>query len=356
MIVSLYGVFPPNVGGVSVHIKRLAERLLSDSLLGKVYVNNIGLNKMEYLNYCIDVSLKKRTSILKRVYWLRSAMWNDPCDIFHLHSSLFWDYIIVLLLVRRYGRKVCFSVHDQMQLDKCKFSILVMKYLYKVIPSDKIRFIAINSLIKKQLIKIGISPELIKVIPAFIIDFDCKSSRRICDEGRQVKILLYAPAIKTLSDVRIYGLLDGLNACSFILHKKKFSIQLCVCAPNGINLHLYDKLLESTSLSPIECELFDKPICNMLAFLNNIDIYVRPTITDGDSVLVREAITQGCVVLASDVVKRPRGTFLFHTSNVDDLCIQLEYILSNLTSLKESIVENSNDFYDDVISVYRDLL
>ncbi len=50
-----------------------------------------------------------------------------------------------------------------------------------------------------------------------------------------------------------------------------------------------------------------------------IDIFLRPTNTDGDSLSIREAIYSGIPTIASDIVERPFGTITFKNRVVSDL-------------------------------------
>jgi glycosyltransferase involved in cell wall biosynthesis len=48
-------------------------------------------------------------------------------------------------------------------------------------------------------------------------------------------------------------------------------------------------------------------------------VMIRPTNTDGDSLSVREALSAGIHVIASDVIQRPDGTRLFRNRELSDL-------------------------------------
>jgi hypothetical protein len=44
------------------------------------------------------------------------------------------------------------------------------------------------------------------------------------------------------------------------------------------------------------------------------DLSIRPAATDEDAISLREALYFNCPVIASDVVRRPKGTILFNRS------------------------------------------
>jgi glycogen synthase len=62
------------------------------------------------------------------------------------------------------------------------------------------------------------------------------------------------------------------------------------------------------------------------AFRHDV-VYLRPSRTDGDAVSIREALSLGVPVLASDVVPRPPGTVTFPTADVESLGAALEALL-----------------------------
>lgn len=57
-------------------------------------------------------------------------------------------------------------------------------------------------------------------------------------------------------------------------------------------------------------------------------VYLRPTLTDGDSVAVREALDLGVPVVASDCAPRPPGALLHRTGDPDDLAARVVEALS----------------------------
>ena len=65
--------------------------------------------------------------------------------------------------------------------------------------------------------------------------------------------------------------------------------------------------------------------------MENSDLVVRPTNTDGDSLSIREAIFLGKPVITSDVVERPDGSILHRNRDVDDF---EEKIIETLNSIK----------------------
>jgi glycosyltransferase involved in cell wall biosynthesis len=71
----------------------------------------------------------------------------------------------------------------------------------------------------------------------------------------------------------------------------------------------------------------DHELC--LALLARSSMFVRPTLRDGDSISVREALALGVPVVASNVGTRPDGVVLFEAGNVDELMKAMEQVLNS---------------------------
>lgn len=356
MKVSLYGLFPPNIGGVSIHVHRLSKRMLHDNILSIVYVNNYDkFGLYEYPNYCVDVSIKHRWSFIGKMKWIR-VMKKDPADIFHLHGSLYWDFVYVFVLVVVFRKSIVFSVHDQMQLNKSIICTLLCKLLYMLVPKSRLHFIAVNPIIETQLINIGIDKDNIFVIPAFIQDDDTAALDIELVEAidDSIILLLYAPSLHNEGEYEIYGIPFAIIAFSHLLKLNKYKVKMILCVPNGINHKLYNSILKDSEIPSNNLLLFEKPVSNMAKLLESVDIYIRPTITDGDSVLVREAIAANCVVLTSDAVARPKGVFLYKTGDLNDFLCELINIIKNIYLITNN--ENKEkDYYSKIISVYKNI-
>jgi glycosyltransferase involved in cell wall biosynthesis len=70
----------------------------------------------------------------------------------------------------------------------------------------------------------------------------------------------------------------------------------------------------------------DHEIC--LALLSRCDVFLRPTLADGDSISVREALSLGIPTVASRVGTRPAGTILFQSGDVDELLASIDLALT----------------------------
>ena len=92
---------------------------------------------------------------------------------------------------------------------------------------------------------------------------------------------------------------------------------------------------------------------SFVKLIEQSDMVIRPTNTDGDSLTIREGLYLNKIVLASDVVKRPDGTKLFKTRNTVDLFEQMKELITQKNAINnhsfKAPVENEQ-FYSSLIN------
>jgi glycogen(starch) synthase len=62
--------------------------------------------------------------------------------------------------------------------------------------------------------------------------------------------------------------------------------------------------------------------------MSRSDVFLRPTLEDGDSISVREALSLGVPVVASRIGARPAGAILFEPGDTDAMLSKIELALS----------------------------
>lgn len=88
------------------------------------------------------------------------------------------------------------------------------------------------------------------------------------------------------------------------------------------------------------------------SLLGRCDLFVRPTLVDGDSITLREALAAGKPVVASDAVLRPAGVTLFRSKDVDDL-VRAVTEVAERPSVHEPGA--ATDFSEEILSVYAEM-
>lgn len=88
---------------------------------------------------------------------------------------------------------------------------------------------------------------------------------------------------------------------------------------------------------------------DFIGLLRWSDIYLRPTITDGNSVALLEALALGTPCVASDCITRPAGVTTFKTGSISSMLQSIE----KASLQKESIVLDSFDSINRFIELVR---
>jgi len=82
------------------------------------------------------------------------------------------------------------------------------------------------------------------------------------------------------------------------------------------------------------------------------DIYLRPTTTDGDAVSVREALSLGTPVVASDAAERPEGCQIFPSQNAAAFAEAINETLKNTSGKRIPLVF---DGYAAIRRIYSEI-
>ncbi len=86
-----------------------------------------------------------------------------------------------------------------------------------------------------------------------------------------------------------------------------------------------------------------------LALMSVCDVFLRPTLADGDSISVREALSLGVPVVASRVGARPAGAILFRPGDVEEMLAAVDLALA----VKRSNPSRAAGSMDRLMEIYR---
>ena len=97
-----------------------------------------------------------------------------------------------------------------------------------------------------------------------------------------------------------------------------------------------------------------------LSIISRCDLFVRPTLVDGDANSVREALALEIPVVASNVGNRPDGAILFRAGDADDLVAKLSAIIAeacfiSMVPRKSACLPTSSGQIRSLIDIYSSL-
>ena len=93
-------------------------------------------------------------------------------------------------------------------------------------------------------------------------------------------------------------------------------------------------------------------ISEMWPLIKAASLYLRPTSTDGDSVMLREALGLGLQSLASDAAFRPDACVMYKYDDIRDLISKASQMLRDPYTPQVKVYDN----FEDMLSIYKRLV
>ena len=302
--VLICGPYPDPVGGISIHIQRLA-----------LLLNNAGSET----SFCDESGNKK-----KHIFNIRSlniakyAALIYKTDIVHIHSSIGLFRLIHLFFSFIMRKKSIVTIHSWRNglISSYMWSFVFNTFCSKIIfvNKDLARHLKVNS--NKQFL-----------FPAFIPPLDSRAAlpSELCtfiDSAKhQQKKIVSSNAFRIIEhdNQDLYG----LDLCIDVFSKSEISDH-CVLifsisdpSANQKKIELYQKIIADRKLEQvIYLQLGAIEVYSLLTYS---DISIRATNTDGDALSIRESLFLNRPCIASDCTNRPEGTQLFKNRSIDSL-------------------------------------
>lgn len=351
----LVGDYPPPYGGVSVQLFEL-QRYLSQMSCYNCKVLNIGESR--------KVKSHEYISVLGYVDFLvKIVLYAARQYTIHLvtngHNLKSWLCSFVCALSGALNRRKTILVYG---------SGLAPEYIQKagllLRPVIRISLILAgavlcrNEKMKRTLLSLGIPEKKITIVPGFL-GISAIKPEKIPDEITRF-LTSHDPVIGSIATLEPeYGIPLVMAALKEV-HKIYPSIGLILIGPGK------EKKAEISGDGELKEILFlagSLPHDITLAVMSNLSVFLRASYFDGDSNSVREALTLGVPVVASNTDFRPAGVICFQKGNVSDLVKKLNDTLNSLEEIKRQIPKTDLsvdgkrilDIYKRVNGIYKKL-
>jgi glycogen synthase len=341
--VLLLGPYPPPFGGVSAHVERLAQA---------VHARGLTVGVASHFRDCRRDSLI--VADLRRNPWRYwRVLRTVEARIVHYHHCRWSTLVVTALTLRHRTASTVATVHGR-ELEP---------YLGSRVPGvagltrQALRtfdvLIAVSAEIERSLQRIGPPVEM---IPAYIPvgDDQARLSPRteaFLRGGTNLLVAAYRLTVDRHGQT-IYGLETAIQSFARIAGVRpdlRLSIFLATAPRSHRESERLRSLIEDVTDENVRRRIAvccGEPLTPAFPFAA---VYLRPTLTDGDAVSIREAVAAGVPVLASDVVGRPPGIRTVGL-NVSDWS---EAILQSLARRKRaSIGAGAGDPVAELMSVY----
>lgn len=309
--VIIFGKLPPPVGGVTTSIKNLVEVFS---------YNNIEFSIFDY-----------RFSELSNIFKFY--------DLSHINSSSPMKRLFSLIIGRLISKKVIFVVHG----NRFENNKLINKLCLAIASG----VIVLNETVKSSILKTNFCPDKI------LLQSPVLKSHFKKDAGSE--FIFLKEKYPTRSVVTLYsnhgGYLDGKEVYGFTFF---FSNLIKFFDASEVVFVIVDldgtfkNLIDSLSCK-FEILYYNKPV-DFPSLLSCTDLYIRPTNFDGSSIAVLEALQYKVKVIASNVVDRPHGVFVYDVDDESSFHNALERSKTEEISNKDLLTD-----FSQLIKFYKDI-
>jgi glycosyltransferase involved in cell wall biosynthesis len=348
--VAIVGPYPPPYGGMSVGIQRLGRYLEANGVDFLVY-NEAGRSfPAERVQ---GVGGPRRT--------LLRAFMAGPRRILH-YQNLDWRMrCLVTLWGMLTGRKSVVSIHAEYHEFSMKGPPL-QNALIRFFLKRTSAVIACNPAIVEQIVGLTGDRSRVHHVPAFMLPPPSAADAAL-PADLEAFLAVHSPRLLWMGWAELWGGRDayGLDQTLTLLERlrERFPDLGCVLWFSGIRDEAYWKALWQRCVERgLDRMLFvqNAGLPEIFPLFRRCDVYLRPTVTDGDSVSVREALALGTPVVASDAAPRPSACVTFRTSDADDFLSKVETVLGDLeTARAKAASEPQEDNGGKILAIYREL-
>lgn len=323
--VALLGPLPPPLGGVSVHVERMIAKLQQQN------------NCVSHFDTTNEIRYKKFFGIM--VYCIRLFFFliiNRPSIIMY-HTTYLRNALIELLFL------VCFkkilSIKFLLIEHDCRFVYHLtesQKTLYAQIVASVDTQIFIGSQTQQSFRDVGLCAQQTNLEAAFLPP-DTRNAQQLrlrypvslhrFLQAHTSIILANAFQLSMLNGKDLYGF-DQLIEAFARYHKSAPQAGLVLMLAQKGDVQLFDAIQQSITSQALDPHIYIL-VGNYLLWplFAYADLFVRPTLSDGESVSVQEALYFGVPVVASDVCVRPQQCIKYEPANTTDLARKLSYVL-----------------------------
>lgn len=300
--VILVGPYPPPLGGVSGHIARLVRGAQAHGFTVGV-VNHFGSGGAEPL---IIAGLRRNPWRYWRVLRVVRAR------VIHYHHSR-WSTLMATAWALRHSRAATIATVHGRELDpflRSRVPGVVALTRWALRRFDVL--IAVSAEIEESLRTAVGRP--VALIPAYLPNGDDQAALSaeadaFLRQGRNLVMAAYRLSVDGRGHT-IYGLETAIGSFASVARDHP-ELQLAIFLASSPRSRRESNLQQSLVRQAGDHEVrrrigvfYGQPLAPALQLAT---VYLRPTLTDGDAVSIREAMAAGLPVLASDVVARPDG-------------------------------------------------
>ena len=344
--IALVGIYPPPIGGISVHIKRLQHLLAERGIDCVVY--DVGARESKSQGV---IPVPCGALLLFRLFFSKERIVH-----YHGHS---WQQRAMFLLLKVLSKRVIFTFHSFR--DEVQSFGLFKHLLVRMVVRLGDYFIAVGPHVRDKLVSIGVKADRVVVIPDFLPpqvekrDFEAIPAYvwSFIDSHTPI-ITANAFRISFYQGKDLYGIDMCVDLCA-ALKQVYPDVGLVFCLPDIGDRNYFAELQARIKHLGIEDKfLFVNETIALSPILTRSDLFMRPTIKDGYGISVAESLYLGTPAVASDVCERAPGAILFRSGDLDNLHMKVREVLDDCDAAKQFMEDHRPpNLFDRLLSVYQ---
>lgn len=297
-----------------------------------------------------------------RVKWLWRLFFGRVEDIHYVFTGRIWAVFLVTLIGKLRRKKIIWRIGGQNLYKGLYTSSRIERWLTAYCVRNVTAVVGVNKEICDLAVQWGVSKERVYHIPGFIppntngkhipkevYDFFSGKSKKLITCG---EVTQYG----TYDTYGIWDLLDVFEKLQDVFPDTGLVIYAYEMDPRGPKaVEQFRSVIQSKGLQ--DSVFIYESTVELWPALSISDIYIRNSTKDGDANSIREALSLGVPVVASDCAPRPEPTITYETGNTDALFEALYTCINNYDYYKR-VTEDSGieDNSKKIISLIENLI
>lgn len=327
--IAIYGPYPPPLGGISVHIKRIEYFLKEAKLPYTIF--NFGYTKRENV---IPTN--------KSLFWYLKILFNRKFDLFHFHQFFLFEFIFYFIFSKLNRTPALVTIHGEDLFKVNKFLRGIFLFFLK---KSNFKVISVSKNLNDLLVEKKIDSTFIS---AYVPPMDSELLP-VEKDGRIYFLFSVWKLTKKLSE-EIYNV---QLAFEFLAkNRERFKMLFFIGNEEISDTKYLNSLIDDFDVKRDVDVFFGK---NLVNYIQNCSFLLKTNFVDGYGVALQEAMDLGVPAIASDVCVRPNGTIIFKDNDLDDLQEKVQYCLNTPT---KEILAKKDDLIDhlEIIDIYKSML
>ena len=347
MNIALVGPLPPPFGGVSMSLQRF-------------YLKSFKTIDMDIF----DTKVKYKNIFFRKVFFLLKLFYfffkNKVYEIIHVQFYSIKILFYLVLISKILNSKLILTVNNArigVYFSKLTFfqsflyRILLVNISHTVFVSNHAVSSKITNILKKRtVIPSHFSPSNTEInnspYPLYLSNLIKKADFTIVGNAWK---------LKSINGEEIYGVPFTLKVIKRLLSEIDLNIICIFVIPLIEDKKLYYRILKEIKASNLgdKFKIVRRPL-NFIGLLNDCNILIRPTLTDGSSLSIFESLSIQKPVLASDSSPRLKDVIKFKTNDIEDCLVKLKDVVFNYDFYKEKL-QNLEDSTFQIHELYREV-